>query len=1289
MSDTGKVNAGSPSPAPAKLPVEDTNRAFCERLAGEAVKVSRMRRAQEASAGTAEAEGAAKAARGLSREADEGRFSRLKDASVENLTNDPRLQWDTSIETNYVPSKWLLEQELKARRKWDAETEAFVDEPCLQEDDPDRGDVYRIAAQEGFTGLCFSGGGIRSATFNLGVIQALAQLGLLPFIDYLSSVSGGGYIHQFLAAWILRDRDGRSGVEAKLIPQAERGCPPRAPEPIKWLQRYASYLTPRRGVLSTDTWTMIAIWFRNTVLNQVPIVAFLAAAFFLLNLLVQEPLANRVSFNHPLESGGEWGTLCGGVVLLAAALWSIVVLGRDLYRQDRIAHPSPAQAAQQAQAVRPAANRSSAQPRGNRLRRRMREVRSYLNDGLLSNEKVRWFIIAPWLAMSVWAAYWPKLQFNEKLLWQSSVPWIGCALVMAVALVVAFAGGGWKAYKALHVTQNKGMKPLAGAALAACAIFPAAFACALAYAFQLCGLRLAGWIAVKAGNVALSHPAITIDPWRVQIVLLPAFLLTIPYVAIELTLGLLGRDYSDSRREWLARLRAWSLLYGILWIGLTGVALLAPYLSYYIWARGTRAGIPAVATFVIAHLTTILAGASGKSDGKPGSKGFLGYKPMDLVAIAAAPIAVLSFLVALSSGVEWLAHFLVESPRLIPFREWVDHCPNLAFLISGQDVSWSGKPFFAWKVVLLVCAVFSALLALLFGWRLDINEFSMVSFYRNRLSRCYLGAALWERDPNPFTGFDMRSKVDAPNLRGRNNPPLVTDLLPDSFNASGCHDPLDKYDGPFPIFCSTLNLTTGEDLASQERKGVSFAFTPLYSGYSVSWTDGKENEAVSLNGYVPTKDFAYPGGGIHLDTAVAISGAAVNPNQGYNSNPALAFLMTFFNVRLGWWISNPRKTDTWQAEGNRPTPAFALWYLLKELFGSANDKSKFVNLSDGGHFENMGLYELVRRRCKYIIVCDAEQDSEMKFCGIGNAVNRCRADFGAEIDLDLRPLQIQEDGFSQAHCVVGTIRYPPPEKRHSPDAPEPAAGERDATADGKGASPCEDMGDEDSDLYTGTILYMKSSLVGDEPADLLAYKLQHETFPQDSTANQWFAETQFESYRRLGHHVAMTAIRPALPPTQDKVGHRSEIPDLFQSLFSIWYPPTPEMQQYLSQHVQQYQSILKELRERPELAGLAERLNDSRSALRNPVQWDAPSLPPTSKDYAWQFANALLDFMYTVYTDLQLAFPDNRTSPHADWWICLFRRWCRVSLLQETWQKMMPVYSNEFRLFARRELKLR
>jgi hypothetical protein len=1224
MTETGEEAAARLKwKADSKLPGNITNSAYCARLAQEAFKDH----AGSLSLGS--------------------RDFASETELLPALGEDAKLQWEAAIKTGYVPSKWLLEQEMRARRP---EPAPPANKPgagpnartaCFEDEDIGKRDIFEIVARQQLTGVCFSGGGIRSATFNLGVLQGLAQLGLLPFIDYLSSVSGGGYIHQFLAAWILRHREGRTGVEKALIPQAEPGCPPRAPEPIKWLQRYASYLTPRRGLFTADTWTMIAIWFRNTVLNQIPIVAFLAAIFFLLNLLVQQPATRKVSF-YFLDSGGEWGALIVGVLIAAAVVWSAVALGRDLYRQETISIPGT-------------------DP----------EVQRQIHAKLLSNETVRWFIIAPWLAAALWASYWFKLQFQEAEWWKLWVPWIGCALLVVLPLVVTFAGGAWRAYKGLHKGASAGRRWLAGAGFTAIAFGSAAVAATIGYGFQLGSLWLAEWIRQHVGNVGFSNFPILIDPWRVQVVILPALLLSIPYVAIELTLGLVGREYSDSRREWLARLRAWSLLYAMVWMGLTSLALLGPYLVYFVWSKGTWAELSALIAFVVSHLTTIFAGSSTSSDGKPVSKGLLGYKPMDLLAMVAAPIAILSFLILLSFGVEYLAHFLVGSPYLDGTRQLVHAHTTLKSLLLERRDPLTNMEVFRWKAVLLGCAGVSAFFAWLFGWRVDINEFSMQSFYRNRLSRCYLGATTPERSPNPFTGFDMRSRIEVSNQRGHGSPPLVTDLLPDRFNL--IEERKGTYDGPFPIFCTTLNLTTGEDLAAQERKGASFAFTPLYSGYSVSWTDAHKDEKVSLNGYVPTAEYAYADG-IHLDTAVAISGAAMNPNQGYNSNPALAFLMTFFNVRLGWWISNPRKTDTWRAIGNRPTPAFALWYLLKELLGSANDRSDYVNLSDGGHFENMGLYELVRRRCKYIVVCDAEQDTEMKFSGIGIAINRCRADFGAEIDLDLRPLQIQNNGFSKAHCVVGTIHYPPPSQQAAP-----------VTAT---ATVCPCLGDTANDQYNGMILYMKSSLVGDEPADILAYKLQHDAFPQDSTANQWFTETQFEGYRRLGHHIAMTAICPALQPTQDKVENHHEIADLFACLYSIWYPPTPEMEQYLSQHVEQYQAILSELRERPELAGLAAMLNDDSRITGSPLSWNAPNALPGSSDYAWQFANTLLDFMYTVYTELQLVFPDNRRSPHADWWLCLFRRWCRVSLLRDTWEKLMPIYSTEFRLFAQRELKL-
>jgi hypothetical protein len=246
-----------------------------------------------------------------------------------------------------------------------------------------------------------------------------------------------------------------------------------------------------------------------------------------------------------------------------------------------------------------------------------------------------------------------------------------------------------------------------------------------------------------------------------------------------------------------------------------------------------------------------------------------------------------------------------------------------------------------------------------------------------------------------------------------------------------------------------------------------------------------------------------------MATAVAISGAAASPNWGYHTNPSTAFLMTMFNVRLGWWMFNPRRsTNAGRALGSTtaandvPAPRFAPFELAKEFLGKVDDRAKYVYLSDGGHFDNMGLYELVRRRCYRIVICDTEQDEGYTFGGIASAIRKCRIDFGVEITLDLNSLRPDpKTGLCKQHWLTGTIRYP-----ETPDKADP-----------------------------GKILHIRSPVTGfigqfplqssktvdlaAEPGDVFNYRLQHQSFPHDTTANQWFTESQFESYRRLGQHM--------------------------------------------------------------------------------------------------------------------------------------------------------------------------
>ncbi|PYU64112.1 MAG: hypothetical protein DMG49_27225, partial [Acidobacteria bacterium] len=122
-------------------------------------------------------------------------------------------------------------------------------------------------------GLAFSGGGIRSATFHLGVLETLAEYGLLKQFDYLSTVSGGGYIGSWLVRWI--QQEGITEVERKLP-----GVPQEAPQ-VNFLRDYSNFLTPRKGLLGADTWAAIATYLRNVLLNQAILVSFLGALLFL------------------------------------------------------------------------------------------------------------------------------------------------------------------------------------------------------------------------------------------------------------------------------------------------------------------------------------------------------------------------------------------------------------------------------------------------------------------------------------------------------------------------------------------------------------------------------------------------------------------------------------------------------------------------------------------------------------------------------------------------------------------------------------------------------------------------------------------------------------------------------------------------------------------------------------------------------------------------------------------------------------------------------------------------
>ncbi len=274
---------------------------------------------------------------------------------------------------------------------------------------------------------------------------------------------------------------------------------------------------------------------------------------------------------------------------------------------------------------------------------------------------------------------------------------------------------------------------------------------------------------------------------------------------------------------------------------------------------------------------------------------------------------------------------------------------------------------------------------------------------------------------------------------------------------------------PMHLVNMALNLVRGDNLAWQERKAESFTTSPMHTGSY-------------MLGYRDSSHYGDPSG-ITLGTAVAISGAAVSPNRGQKTSSALAFLMTLFNVRLGWWLGNPgvQGQRTWTKEG----PRFAIGPLLAEASGDTNDSFPYVYLSDGGHFENLGLYEMVLRRRHYIVISDATCDRKYAFDDLGNAIRKIRTDLG--IPIDIEKIYIYPKGSEKMgkYCALGTIRYS-----------------------------CVDEGGKD-----GQLLYIKPGVYMNEPTDIYNYAKKSDDFPHETTADQWFSESQFESYRMLGSHI--------------------------------------------------------------------------------------------------------------------------------------------------------------------------
>jgi hypothetical protein len=928
--------------------------------------------------------------------------------------------------------------------------------------------LYRALNKLNRAALCFSGGGIRSATFCLGVLQALAgydvtrhapnplhaaptgpgsqastsphsssesakaappkakqkpemkpeikpENSLLGCFDYLSTVSGGGYIGSWLSSW--RTREDFPAVIRSLTSRPDGADV--EPAEISWLRAYSNYLTPRVGIASADSWAAVAICVRNLILNWLVIIPVICLVLLALKIIA----AGGVRIAHY------------GIDPLP--MYLILMLG--------------------------VACLIFAQSFTNRFRPSRRTEQDSVNETSFLLWNFLWAFISAILLTIFFASYYSSLQLSARpsviVNWVRPIAeLIGLSFVarldfdpkMEFLLLTAGAGFliyliGWIAGRRLRGAWPDFMYWAVSGLVYGALVGVGAY---LYHWFE----PYKHWPAFEQNEWYLLIPIIFGVPW----------VLTSQLTADNIFVGLASYEpISDSDREWLGRAAGWLAAGAIAW-ALTAFLVFAG--GYFIqtatgWTEKIVVSLGGV-TGILSGIVTAFLGSSSKTaanaiSDKQGDK--VG-KIYNVVLAVTGPLFAATLIIALSIALD----------KVLLGGSLVDLIDKLKTAADANSMDF----LLVWLAVGLAIALVIGGIA---SFWVNINRFSLHALYRNRLIRAYLGASRQERHPDRFTGFDADDNIH------------MHELWPPKPGGGFGSKSL------FHVVNIALNVVATKRKAWQQRKAEPFTVSPLHCGSS--YLGFRESDE-----YGHSTDQS--GKGITLGTAMAISGAAVSPNMGYHSSPSVELLLTFFNVRLGWWLGNPGPAGDTRRAYRREGPMFAVLPLLFEAFGQTTDDKAYVYLSDGGHFEDLGLYEMVRRRCRFIIVVDAGCDPKFGFEDLGNAVRKIYIDLGVAIEFEgLERLQnrpsaevIRRETAKGPipYCAIGTIDY------KNADGPE-----------------CEN----------GSIIYIKPAYHdANEGAGIRSYAIANSTFPHESTADQWFTESQFESYRFLGMEIAQDVL---------------------------------------------------------------------------------------------------------------------------------------------------------------------
>lgn len=535
----------------------------------------------------------------------------------------------------------------------------------------------------------------------------------------------------------------------------------------------------------------------------------------------------------------------------------------------------------------------------------------------------------------------------------------------------------------------------------------------------------------------------------------------------------------------------------------------------------------------------------------------------------------------------------------------------------------------------------------------NVNLTSLHPFYRDRLSKAFLFETRRPRPRDDCAAHDAARAVDVPACADRAST-LLSEIN-------------EGHQAPYHLINCACNISGPNDATARSRQADFFIFSKHFVGSSST-------------GYCRTADIEEADPHLNLGTAMAISGAAAAPNAGVTTIGPLVLLMALLNVRLGYWLPNPRFVKErpseeskgnrlkWMVEKVKKSPHWILGsgpgpvYLVYEALKQNRAERALVNVSDGGHIENLGIYELLRRRCRFIIASDAEADAKVTFGSLAALIRYARIDLGIEIDIDLTEIRRNQEGLSRRHCTLGRIYYP--------------GGE------------------------IGQLVYIKSSVSGTESEVIREYRTRNASFPHETTADQFFDEAQFEAYRSLGQQCAQSLFEGACSM---QFTERMHIEEWFNRLRLVLRPQYASTSMFIALQ-NQLGSIQRALADR-DLAAYTHQLYpeihperpeiDSRRSRESAFARSVDPLLVAEATFNAEHLHKLVhvcnmqfELMENVFIALELDRERNRQHHVNRGWMNLFRRWSQAPYFRLMWSFSIGTYSVGFQHFCREQLGL-